>query len=116
MHRFLRDDGVSPLERGIFLLDPLSYNDFLYLWKDAALVMTDSGGLQEETTALKIPCITLRESTERPITVEIGSNVVGGNRPGKNYSFGRLACAGTWKKSGIPDYGTEKQVRELLKN
>ena len=48
---------------------------------DARFVMTDSGGIQEETTALGIPCLTLRENTERPITVEVGTNVVVGTRP-----------------------------------
>jgi UDP-N-acetylglucosamine 2-epimerase (non-hydrolysing) len=102
MPRFACDDGVSPVGRGIRLLEPLSYNDFLYLWKDAALVLTDSGGLQEETTALKIPCVTLRDTTERPITQEIGSNVVVGTDREKILHYGRRALAGTWKKSAIP--------------
>jgi len=59
-------------------LPPQSYLDFLALWKDAALVLTDSGGLQEETTALGIPCFTIRENTERPITIEEGSNLLVG--------------------------------------
>lgn len=54
---------------------------FLHLWKDAAVVLTDSGGLQEETTALGIPCITLRENTERPVTVEEGTNTLVGTDP-----------------------------------
>ncbi len=62
---------------------PLRYQDALFLWKDAKLVMTDSGGLQEETTALGIPCLTLRDNTERPITCEIGTNRLVGNRPSK---------------------------------
>jgi UDP-N-acetylglucosamine 2-epimerase (non-hydrolysing) len=66
------------LSSRIFMLPPLSFNDALFLWKDAAVVMTDSGGLQEETTALRVPCITLRENTERPITIKMGSNVLGG--------------------------------------
>jgi UDP-N-acetylglucosamine 2-epimerase (non-hydrolysing) len=102
MPRFTRDDGVSPVGPGIRLLDPLSYNDFLYLWKDAALVLTDSGGLQEETTALKIPCVTLRDTTERPVTQEIGSNVVVGGDREKILHHGRRALAGTWKESAIP--------------
>ncbi len=69
----------GPVETGICLLEPLDYNDFLYLWKDAACVLTDSGGLQEETTALGIPCLTLRENTERPITLEHGTNRLAGN-------------------------------------
>ena len=59
---------------GIEMLPPLPYMPFLQLWKDAAVVITDSGGLQEETTALGVPCLTLRENTERPITVLEGTN------------------------------------------
>jgi len=65
------------------LTQPLSYMDFLHLWKDAAVALTDSGGLQEETTALGVPCITIRMNTERPITVEEGTNVVVGTDPAK---------------------------------
>jgi UDP-N-acetylglucosamine 2-epimerase (non-hydrolysing) len=60
---------------------PLSYMDFLNLWKDAAVVLTDSGGLQEESTALGVPCITLRDNTERPITVDEGTNTLAGTDP-----------------------------------
>ena len=67
--------AVAP---GITLTKPLSYMDFLNLWKDAAIVMTDSGGLQEETTALGIPCLTVRENTERPVTVDEGTNTLVG--------------------------------------
>lgn len=63
------------------MLDPMGYPDFLRLWSNARLVLTDSGGLQEETTALGIPCLTLRENTERPITVEQGTNRVVGCDP-----------------------------------
>ncbi len=66
------------LSSEICLLPPLNFKDSLFLWKDSAVVMTDSGGLQEETTALGVPCITLRENTERPITIEMGSNIMGG--------------------------------------
>ncbi|MFH1008457.1 MAG: UDP-N-acetylglucosamine 2-epimerase (non-hydrolyzing) [Candidatus Latescibacterota bacterium] len=63
----------------ITLLSPLGFKDALFLWKDAKLVLTDSGGLQEETTALGVPCLTLRENTERPITVDMGTNLLAGN-------------------------------------
>ena len=59
---------------GLRLVEPLGYLDFLKLISSATMVLTDSGGIQEETTALKIPCLTLRDNTERPITVEMGSN------------------------------------------
>ena len=64
--------------RNLRLIEPLGYLDFLSLYSKARLVLTDSGGIQEETTALGIPCLTLRENTERPITVELGTNVVVG--------------------------------------
>ena len=67
------------LSKHIFTLPPLGYLESLNLWKDAAAVLTDSDGLQEETSALGIPCITLRSNTKRPITVDIGTNTLGGN-------------------------------------
>ncbi|MFZ0308111.1 MAG: UDP-N-acetylglucosamine 2-epimerase (non-hydrolyzing) [Candidatus Sulfotelmatobacter sp.] len=67
-------------EAGIRLLDPLGYLDFLCLMKHAALVVTDSGGIQEETTCLRVPCVTVRENTERPVTVARGTNVIAGTR------------------------------------
>jgi UDP-N-acetylglucosamine 2-epimerase (non-hydrolysing) len=63
---------------GLRLVDPLGYLDFLCLMKNARLVVTDSGGIQEETTCLGIPCVTVRENTERPVTVTHGSNLVAG--------------------------------------
>lgn len=68
---------------GIRLIDPLGYLDFLRLYSGAKLVLTDSGGLQEETTVLGIPCLTLRNNTERPITIEMGTNVLVGTDPEK---------------------------------
>jgi UDP-N-acetylglucosamine 2-epimerase (non-hydrolysing) len=68
---------------GLRLIEPLGYIDFLSLHSKSRLVLTDSGGIQEETTVLGIPCVTLRESTERPITVEMGTNVVVGTEPQK---------------------------------
>jgi UDP-N-acetylglucosamine 2-epimerase (non-hydrolysing) len=64
--------------QNIKLLAPLGFMESLFLWKDAKVVLTDSGGLQEETTALGVPCVTIRENTERPITVELGTNVIAG--------------------------------------
>ena len=67
-------DAAGPHRVGIVPLDPLGYLDFLSLNERARIVLTDSGGVQEETTALGVPCLTLRENTERPATVECGSN------------------------------------------
>lgn len=76
----LKTLGVQP-SQNITLLGPQPYMEFLNLWKDAALVLTDSGGLQEETTALGVPCLTLRHNTERPITVDEGTNTLVGTDP-----------------------------------
>lgn len=71
------------LPSNVQLLPPLGYQDFLRLWSSARLVLTDSGGLQEETTALGIPCLTLRDNTERPLTVTQGTNQVVGRDPAR---------------------------------
>lgn len=82
---------------GLHLLPPLPYQPFLALWRRATLVLTDSGGLQEETTALGIPCLTLRENTERPVTVDLGTNEIAGTNPARilELALKRLAaCEG----------------------
>jgi UDP-N-acetylglucosamine 2-epimerase (non-hydrolysing) len=66
---------------GLHLVDPLGYLDFLTLLSGADFVLTDSGGIQEETCILQVPCVTLRENTERPETVEIGANMIAGTDP-----------------------------------
>jgi UDP-N-acetylglucosamine 2-epimerase (non-hydrolysing) len=71
--------GAFP-HKGIHILEPLGYLDFLCLMKHAELVVTDSGGIQEETTCLGVPCVTVRENTERPITVACGTNTIAGTR------------------------------------
>lgn len=72
--------GLSSLEAPFIRVAPLPYLDMLKLMDHARLVLTDSGGIQEETTALGVPCLTLRENTERPVTVEQGTNRVVGSR------------------------------------
>jgi UDP-N-acetylglucosamine 2-epimerase (non-hydrolysing) len=67
--------------QGLLLTGPLGYLDFLNLYSGARLVLTDSGGIQEETSVLGIPCLTLRENTERPITVTMGTNTIVGTDP-----------------------------------
>jgi UDP-N-acetylglucosamine 2-epimerase (non-hydrolysing) len=81
--------------KNLRLIDPLGYLDFLRLYSGACLVLTDSGGIQEETTVLGIPCLTLRENTERPITVELGTNTVVGTDPKKIIKTAFAALNGT---------------------
>jgi UDP-N-acetylglucosamine 2-epimerase (non-hydrolysing) len=87
---------------GITMVDPVGYLDMLYAVKGAALVITDSGGLQEETTALGIPCLTIRENTERPITVEAGTNYLTGTHPEAILSAAREILSGKGKKGVVP--------------
>jgi UDP-N-acetylglucosamine 2-epimerase (non-hydrolysing) len=84
------------------ILDPLPYLEFLALQSRATVVITDSGGIQEETTYLGVPCLTLRENTERPITVSLGTNVLVGRDPGKLHSEISRVLAGQAKNGTIP--------------
>lgn len=77
---FIHDSNGKIESSGIYFVDPLGYLDFLCLMSSAKLVLTDSGGIQEETTVLGVPCITLRDDTERPVTITDGTNVLGGTK------------------------------------
>jgi UDP-N-acetylglucosamine 2-epimerase (non-hydrolysing) len=106
--------GTSPLRSGILVTDPLGYDDFLSLWKDATGMLTDSGGLQEETTALQIPCITMRTSTERPVTAQVGSNEVVGTDGAKIIELTQRMLAGTWKESRVPDLWDGRAAERIV--
>lgn len=84
------------------LIQPLGYLDFLCLLSKAALALTDSGGIQEETTALGVPCLTLRENTERPVTVSEGTNALVGTDPSKIVSATEQILRGDGKKGRTP--------------
>lgn len=91
------------LGAGIRFVDPQGYLEFNYLVKHAKGVITDSGGITEETTVMGVPCLTLRDSTERPETVSVGTNELIGTDPAKlGPALARL-MAGQWKKGGIPE-------------
>ncbi|MCR4278613.1 MAG: UDP-N-acetylglucosamine 2-epimerase (non-hydrolyzing) [bacterium] len=89
--------GLS-IPRSIRVIDPLGYIDMLALVKNSKAVLTDSGGLQEETYALGIPCITLRGETERPITVDFGTNEIVGCDRAKIFDAVERVCMNHWKK------------------
>jgi len=84
-------------------VEPLSYLEFNYLVKHSKAVITDSGGITEETTVMGVPCMTLRDSTERPETCTIGTNELLGTDPGAIQPAMEKLFAGTWKKGGIPE-------------
>jgi UDP-N-acetylglucosamine 2-epimerase (non-hydrolysing) len=101
----------------LYLIEPLGYLEFNYLVKNAKGVVTDSGGITEETTVLGIPCITLRTSTERPETVEIGTNELIGNNPETLKPYLEKLLSGNWKQGGIPekwDGNAAERIVEIL--
>jgi UDP-N-acetylglucosamine 2-epimerase (non-hydrolysing) len=88
--------------RGFHLLEPVPYLEFLGLQRRAAAVITDSGGVQEETTYLGVPCLTLRENTERPVTVTLGTNVIVGHDMDRLRTELKAAVSGRWKSGQVP--------------
>jgi UDP-N-acetylglucosamine 2-epimerase (non-hydrolysing) len=88
---------------GLRLVEPQGYLAFLDLMTHARLVLTDSGGVQEETTILGVPCLTLRENTERPVTVSEGTNQLVGNNPEQIMAAARAVLSGHCKAGGIPE-------------
>ena len=98
----------------LFLCEPLPYLEFNYLVKFAKAVVTDSGGITEETTVLGIPCITLRDSTERPETCAIGTNELIGTNPAAIKPTLEKLFSGNWKKGGIPMYWDGKAAERIV--
>ncbi len=84
---------VGEVPTSVLATEPLGYLDFVALVEASRLVLTDSGGIQEETTALRIPCVTIRDNTERPITVDKGTNVLAGTSPSEVVKHARLQLA-----------------------
>lgn len=103
--------------KNIIFLDPLPYLEFIYLLSNCRGVITDSGGITEEATFLKVPCITLRDSTERPETISIGTNVLVSNNLKKIISMIKKIENNQWKKSKIPpkwDGKTGSRIANIL--
>ena len=102
----VNDFGLSSLidqTKNLKVIEPLGYLDFLALQSNARLVLTDSGGIQEETSALGVPCLTLRENTERPITTWLGTNTVVGRDPAAILEATDRILRGTIKVGQVPD-------------
>lgn len=104
---------------GIWLTEPLGYLEFLHLNMYAKMVLTDSGGIQEETTVLGVPCITMRHNTERPITCEVGTNVIVGNDPEKILAAAKDVLDGKKTAGSIPEkwdgHAAERIVEWLIR-
>ena len=105
---------------GIRTMTPLGYLEFLNLESTATLVLTDSGGLQEETTILGVPCLTLRNNTERPVTIEHGTNIMVGPDKARILDAFRRIMNGDWRPAGPPEYwdghAAERIIRVIRDN
>jgi len=97
---------------GLTLVEPLDFLAFLMLESKAKLVLTDSGGVQEETCILGVPCVTLRDNTERPETIDVGSNILAGTDPHKILEVAKVSCA--QKKVWINPFGDGKTASKII--
>ncbi len=106
---------ISKLPANFYIVDPQPYLEFNYLVKNAKAVITDSGGVTEEATVMGVPCMTLRDTTERPETVTIGTNeLIGTNPDGLVPALDKL-FAGEWKRGGIPNKWDGKTGARIVK-
>ena len=107
-------DSIEYGSERLLTVEPLGYLEFIYLVKNAKAVITDSGGITEETTVLKVPCLTLRNSTERPETITIGSNELIGDNPLNLIPFLEKLNSGKWKKSNVPPLWDGKTSKRIV--
>ena len=107
--------GMQSNYPNLYMIDPQGYLEFIYLVKNTLGVVTDSGGITEEATVLHIPCLTMRNSTERPETISIGTNeLIGDDLHKLSSSIGNIV-AGKWKKGGIPEFWDGKTSERIVK-
>lgn len=114
---FIEWDSRPIKENGLYILEPLGYLDFLKLEMNSKFVLTDSGGIQEETTVLGIPCLTLRKNTERPITITHGTNIIVGNNRNNILKESKKIISGKTKEGKVLRYWdgrTAKRIIEIL--
>ncbi|HEX6848055.1 MAG TPA: UDP-N-acetylglucosamine 2-epimerase (non-hydrolyzing) [Chitinophagaceae bacterium] len=112
----MRKFGIgNNLSENLLFTDPIGYTDFLCLIKNSSLIVTDSGGIQEETTYLGIPCVTLRDNTERPVTISIGSNYLAGTDISNLTEIVTDILNGRVKKSEIPPLWDGRAAERICK-
>ena len=104
----------GPLPETFHCVDPMGYLEFNHLVKHAFAVVTDSGGITEETTVMGVPCLTLRDNTERPETVSLGTNALVGTDPAKLQPYFEQLNAGEWKKGEIPPLWDGKAAERIV--
>ncbi|HET7153128.1 MAG TPA: UDP-N-acetylglucosamine 2-epimerase, partial [Candidatus Kapabacteria bacterium] len=116
--KMLESFGLEARARAIerlLIVEPLGYLDFLRAMGSAKFILTDSGGIQEETTLLGVPCITMRDNTERPVTVEKGTNILAGTDVGNVFTACESVLAGRIKHGSIPPLW-DGHAAERIKN
>ncbi len=106
-------DAVQSMPR-LTLTDPIGYVDFLSLMSQAKIVISDSGGLQEESTYLGVPCLTMRENTERPVTMEVGTNTLVGLNEDAIDRYADQVLNGTYKKGAIPELWDGRAAERIV--
>jgi UDP-N-acetylglucosamine 2-epimerase (non-hydrolysing) len=107
--------GITAAWKGLHQIGPLPYLEFNYLVKNALAVITDSGGITEETTVFGVPCLTIRENTERPETITVGTNELVGTDPAAITAALQRVVRGDWKKGGIPEMWDGQASRRIVK-
>jgi len=113
LERFGLGERIKKM-KNLKLLPPMGYLDFINLEMNCKFVITDSGGLQEETTYLGKPCLTVRENTERPVTAEKGTNEIVGTDTQKIISSAEKILANQWKKGQIPEYWDGRAAERIV--
>jgi len=108
--------AIEGLPANLHFVDPQPYLEFNYLVKHAKAVITDSGGITEETTVMGVPCMTLRDSTERPETVTVGTNELLGTNPSALAPAFEKLFAGKWKRGAIPEMWDGKTGPRIVKH
>ena len=110
-----RIEAAGITSDGVLLTPPLGYLDFLRLVSGSRLVLTDSGGIQEETTVLGVPCLTMRENTERPVTIDVGTNLLVGTQPDRILAAAYGVLDGKPRKTAIPEYWDGKTGERIAR-
>jgi len=112
--KMLKGKNIELPDEKLMLIEPVGYLDFLKLMKHSRIVLTDSGGIQEETTVLGVPCLTIRENTERPITIEVGTNVLAGTSKVRIIEEGLRALEHGSKNHDIPELWDGKASTRIV--
>lgn len=110
--KILENLGIK--HKNLYYVEPLGYLEFNYLVQNSKAVITDSGGITEETTVMKVPCLTLRDNTERPETITIGTNELVGTNPKNIAPYLEKLFAGQWKNGSIPELWDGKTADRIV--